>query len=126
MRVKKLFCYHILILLGALALVPGCKPKGVNMAELRQLQERNSQLRQQIADMENTIRRAGAIEPELADQLEARNREVMQAYENRKKLQTQETEVRMRRIELEGRLEDLRAKFQKMQNEIASPAKTQP
>lgn len=125
-RVKKFFPrHHTLILLGALALLPACKPQGVNMAELSQLQARNSQLRQEIADMENLIRRAGEVDPTLQDQLESRNKEVVQAYENLKKLKAQETEARMRRIELEGRLEVFRANFQEMQNKIVSSPKSQ-
>lgn len=96
------------------------------MAELGELQARNTQLRQEIADMENTIRRAGEAMPDLADQLEARNKEVVQAYENLKKLKAQETEVRMRRIELESRLDAFRANFQEMQHKAVSAPKPQP
>lgn len=111
---------HTLMLLGALALVPACKPQGVDMKELEELQARNTQLRQQIAQMNELIRRAGADMPDLTEQLDARNREVVQAYENLQKLKTQETEMQMRRIELEGRLESFRAQFQEMQNEIVT------
>lgn len=123
-RVKKYLRLNILILLGAVALVPACNRKGVDTEELNQLQVRNMQLRQEIADMQNTIRRAGEDVPDLQEQLEARNREVVQAYENLKKLKTQETETRMRRIELEGRLEVFRASFQEMQNQIVTTPKS--
>lgn len=97
------------------------------MDELAELQARNTKLQQEIAQMHELIRRAGAEIPDLADQLESRNREVVQAYENRKRLIAQETEVQMRRIELEGRLETFRAQFQEMQNSVVSiPNNTQP
>lgn len=97
------------------------------MEELAQLQARNTQLRQEIAKMKEIIRRAGADTPDLAEQLESRNREVVQAYENLKRLKTQETEVQMRRIELEGRLDTFRANFQELQDQIVTtPTTTKP
>ena len=96
------------------------------MEELEELQARNTKLHQEIAQMKETIRRAGADIPDLAETLEARNREVVQAYENLKRLKTQETEVQMRRIELEGRLEAFRAQFQEMQNQVVSTPTQQP
>ena len=97
------------------------------MEELAQLQARNTQLRQEIAKMKEIIRRAGADTPDLAEQLESRNREVVQAYENLKRLKTQETEVQMRRIELEGRLDTFRTNFQELQNQIVTtPTTTKP
>lgn len=124
MRVKKLYL-RTLLLPGAIVLLTACKPQGVNMTELKQLQERNAQLRQEIAEMQSIIRRAGEDNPELPDQLEARQKEVLQAYDTRNKLRAQETEVRMRRIELEGRLDAFRAKFQEMQSQIVTTPKPQ-
>lgn len=127
MRVKKYrLRYSLFTLVGALALLLSCKPQGVNMEELEELQARNTKLHQEIAQMKETIRRAGADIPDLAETLEARNREVVQAYENLKRLKTQETEVQMRRIELEGRLEAFRAQFQEMQNQVVSTPTQQP
>lgn len=124
-RVKKSLLHQLLILLGVPAFMTACKPQAIDMAELTRLQARNAQLRQEIADMEATIRRAGADIPDLADQLEARNKEVVQAYENLKKLKAQETEMHKRRIQLESRLDAFRASFQEMQNQIAASPKPQ-
>lgn len=128
MRVKKSSLhYRTYLLLGAMALMASCKPQGVNMEELAELQARNTQLHQEIARMQELIRRAGADMPDLPEQLDARNREVVQAYENLKRLKTQETEVQMRRIELEGRLETFRAQFQELQNQVVTtPSNNQP
>ncbi len=109
-------------LLLALATV-GCKPQGTNIDKLNELQRRNAQLRQDIADMKNIIRRAGEDEPNLQEQIDARNKEVVQAYETLKALKAQETEVRMRRIELEGRLESFRESFRELQNRIVASVK---
>ena len=48
---------------------------------------------------------------------------VVQAYETLKALKAQETEVRMRRIELEGRLESFRESFRELQNRIVASVK---
>ncbi len=96
----------------------GCKPQGVNIDELTELQRRNTLLRQEIAEMKTLIRRAGAEDPNLQEQLDARNRDVVQAYETLKSLQAQETQLRMRRIELEGRLDSFRETFRELQNRI--------
>lgn len=115
------------ILLAALALLPACKPQGPNMDELSELQQRNAQLRREIADMQALIRRAGEDVPDLADRLDARYKEVVQAYENYKNLKEQETEIRMRRIELDGRLDAFRSTIREIQLQVAaSSSKPQP
>lgn len=121
MSVKKVSA--ICVLLGALALTPACKPQGPNIAELSELQRRNARLRLEIARMQALIRQAGEDVPGLADQLDSRNKEVVQAYENLKNLKTQETEMRMRRIELEGRLDAFRSTFRELQSQVAAAAK---
>lgn len=115
------------ILLAAAALLSvGCKPQGPNIEELTKLQKRNAMLRREIADMEMLIRRAGNDTPDLHDQIDARNQEVVQAYETLKQLQAQDTEVRMRRIELEGRLDRFRESFRTLQSRVVSSTKHQP
>lgn len=114
------------LLLGAIALLPACKPQGPNIAELSELQRRNALLRQEIAHMQATIRRAGEDVPGLAEQVTAREKEVAQAYENLKNLKSQETEVRMRRVELEGRLDSFRSSFRELQSQIAASSSSAP
>lgn len=116
---KEFFIAWVCVL-SALLLAPGCKPQGTDIDKLTELQRRNAQLRQDIAEMRNTIRRAGEDDPHLQEQIDARNKEVVQAYEALKELKTQETEVRMRRIELEGRLESFRESFRELQNRVVS------
>ncbi len=103
--------------------VLGCKPQGVNIDELTELQRRNTLLRQEIAEMKTLIRHAGAEEPNLQEQLDARNGDVVQAYETLKELQAQETRLRMRRIELEGRLDSFRETFRELQSRITGASK---
>ncbi len=101
----------------------GCKPQGVDIDELTRLQQRNTLLRQEIAEMKTLIRRAGDEEPNLQERLDTRNREVVQAYETLKGLRTQETALRMRRIELEGRLDSFRESFRELQNRVVNSGK---
>lgn len=103
-----------------MALMCACNPQGPNIAELSEMQKRNAELRQEIAEMRALIRRAGEDVPELADQIEARTREVAQAYKTLETLKAQETEIRMRRIELEGRLDAFRGAFREMQTQVVA------
>lgn len=115
------------LLLGALALLPACEQQGTNIAKLNELQRRNAALRMEIADMHALIQRAGADVPGLADQLDALSREERLAYENRSVLKAKETDLRLRRIELEGRLETFRTTFNELQKQIStSPTPEQP
>ncbi len=114
-------CVATLLLVGV-----GCKPQGPNIEKLTELQRRNAALRQEIAAMKNLIRRAGEDDPQLQEQIEQRNREVTQAYETLKALKTQETEVQMRRIELEGRLDSFRETFRELQNRVVSSVRSEP
>lgn len=112
------------ILFAVFALLSlGCKPQGVNIDELTELQRRNTMLRQEIAEMKTLIRRAGSEDPNLQEQLDARNGEVVQAYGTLKELQDQETKLRMRRIELEGRLDSFRETFRELQSRITDSNK---
>lgn len=108
------------IILGALALATSCKPQGVDAAKLSELKQRNADLRREIADMKSTIRRAGADVPDLAETIEKRYKEVAQALENLKSLNEQKTEITMRRIALEGRLETFRSTFRELQSQVAA------
>ena len=114
-------CMLLLLLAGI-----GCKPQGTNIDKLTELQRRNAALRQEIAEMKNLIRRAGEDDPQLQDQIERRNKEVAHAYETLKALKAQETEVSMRRIELEDRLDSFRETFRELQDRVISSVRSAP
>ena len=69
--------------------------------------------------MHALIRQAGEDSPELPQQIERRNSEVVAAYKQMEALREKETELKMRRIELESRLDSFRDTFARLQNEIA-------
>lgn len=114
------------LLLGALGLLPACKPQGPNIAKLNELQRRNADLHEEIAEMYALIHRAGADTPGLAEQLDALAHEEKLAYENLAVLKNKETELRLRRIELEGRLETFRTTFNELQKQVAASHSVQP
>lgn len=69
--------------------------------------------------MHALIRFAGEDIPELPQQIDRRNSEVVAAYKQMEALREKETELKMRRIELESRLDSFRDTFTRLQNEIA-------
>lgn len=75
--------------------------------------------------MKSRIQQAGEDVPNLQEQIDARNKEVVQAYETLKALKAQETEISMRRIELEGRLDSFRESFRELQNGIVTSIKNE-
>ena len=112
-------------MLGVALLATACKPQVLNEEEWREQEQRNAQILREISDMHTLIRLAGEDVPGLEDQLEARKKEVVAAYETLKKLREQETTVRMRRIELEGRLEAFHSKIQTLQSQVVSSSKNE-
>ncbi len=75
--------------------------------------------------MKRRILQAGEDVPNLQEQIDTRNKEVVQAYETLKALKAQETEVSMRRIELEGRLDSFRESFRELQNRVVATIKNE-
>lgn len=114
------------LLLGVLALLPACKPQGPNIAKLKDVQRRNADLHQEIAEMHALIQRVGEDIPGLADRLDERTREERQAYERLIALKQKETELRLRRIELEGRRDAFRSTFKSLQSQVAASTTEQP
>lgn len=109
------------------ALVIACKPQTPNLEKINELQHRNAALRQEIADMESLIKRAGADVPDLPEKLAAQAAEESRAYEKKTAMQAKETELRLRRIELESRLENFRTTFKGLQDQISTTTpETQP
>lgn len=89
------------------------------------MQKRNAELRKEIAEMKSRIQQAGEDVPNLQEQIDARNKEVVQAYETLKTLKAQETEISMRCIELEGRLDSFRESFRELQNGVVTSIKNE-
>lgn len=113
--------FSVWLVAGAVALTAmvACKPQAPDMERLSALQRNNAELRKEIARMHALIRQAGADTPDLQQQIDRRNSEVVAAYKQMEALREKETELKMRRIELESRLDSFRDTFTRLQNEIA-------
>ena len=102
----------------ALAL-SSCYPQPANPDQLRLAHEQNAALRQEIVRMQHLINQAGETDQGLIDTVEAKEQELTDALNELKVLKRQETEHKLRIIELQDRLDAFRADFRIMQNETA-------
>lgn len=96
-----------------------CYPQTANPDQLRLAHEQNAALRQEIVRMQQLINQAGDAQEGLADTVEAKEQELTDALNELKILKRQETEHKLRLIELQDRLDAFRADFRIMQNETA-------
>lgn len=119
-------CTIALVLQAALALLSACKPQETNTAALKAIQNRNAELSREIADMQNTIRRVGSMDPGLPERLDSLIKEEVQAIERYTELKEQEEAAHMRRIDLEGRLDAFRSTVRELQSKVVSTSTPQP
>ena len=96
-----------------------CYPQTANPEQLRLAHEQNAALRQEIVRMQQLITQAGETEQGIADTVEAKEQELTDALNELKVLKRQETEHKLRLIELQDRLDAFRSDFRIMQNETA-------
>lgn len=97
----------------------GCAPKTTNPEQLRVVHEQNAQLVKDIAKMQALIEQAGEDVPGLQEQITAKEAEVAAAIKELDELNRRESDMKLRHIELRDRLDDFRAAFRRMQNEIS-------
>lgn len=108
--------------LAAAVLLPlsGCSPKTTDPEQLRAIHEQNAELRNEIAQMQGLIKEAGEDVPNLHEQIADKEAEIAAAIRELDELDRRETDMRLRVIELQDRLDAFRASFRMMQNEIAN------
>lgn len=97
-----------------------CFPQTSNPDQLRVAHEQNAAMRQEIARMQQLINQAGEAETGLAETVEAKEQELTDALNELKVMKRQETQHKLRVIELQDRLDAFRANFRIMQNETAN------
>lgn len=97
-----------------------CYPQAPNPDQLRLAHEQNAALRQEIVRMQQLIQQAGDPTPELADTVEIKEQELTDALNELKVVKRQETEAKLRTIELQDRLDAFRATFRMLQNETVN------
>ncbi len=120
--VKILSFLPVFCVLAAAAWLPmsGCAPKTTDPEQLRTIHEQNAQLRSEIAQMQGLIKEAGEDVPNLNEQIADKEAEITAAIRELDELDGKETDMRLRVIELQDRLDAFRASFRMMQNEIAN------
>lgn len=97
-----------------------CYPQADNPEQLRLAHEQNAALRQEIIRMQQLIKQAGDIEPGLAESIEAKEQELTHALNETKQLKRQQTEAKLRVIQLQDRLDAFRSNFRLLQSETAN------
>lgn len=90
------------------------------MERLTSLQKANEQLREEIGHMQALIRQAGADTPHLQENITGHSQEVESALRRRTSLRQQETDLKLRYIELDSRLKSFRNTFEEMKNSVAN------
>ncbi|MGN0836312.1 MAG: hypothetical protein ACI4OS_02630 [Akkermansia sp.] len=98
----------------------GCTPKTTDPEQLRAMHEQNETLRQDINRMQALIEQAGEDVPGLTEQIAAAEVESAARIKELDALDARETQLRLRAIELQDRLDAFRASFRMMQSEIAN------
>lgn len=105
---------------AATPLLTSCWPKPTDPEQLRAVHEQNAEIRREISRMNALIKHAGEDVPGLAENIAAREAEIAAAIKELDKLSNDETNTRLRVIELQDRLDAFRAAFRMMQNDIAN------
>lgn len=103
---------------GSLLLI-GCDSRTPNPEQLSLLHQQNAQLNKQINAMQALIEQAGEDIPNLAEQIKNKEAEVAEAIKEVDDLNRRESEMKLRVIELQDRLDAFRDSFRRMQDEIA-------
>ncbi len=94
-----------------------CYPQASDPEQLRLAHEQNAALRQEIVRMQQLIKQAGDTNADLSEAVQAKEQELTDALNELKVVKRQETEAKLRVIELQDRLDAFRANFRMLQNE---------
>ena len=97
-----------------------CYPQADNPEQLRLAHEQNAVLSKEIIRMQQIIKQAGDIEPGLAESIEAKEQALAAALTELKQLKRQQTEAKLRVIQLQDRLDAFRSNFRLLQSETAN------
>ncbi len=116
---------HVVLLSACLLplFATGCGPRSANPHQMSALHEQNTLLRDEIARMETLIRQAGEDVPGLAEQIAQREQEVKVAVDELCRLTERETELKLRALRLQGRLDAFQHSFTQMQKDLTNSSK---
>ncbi len=94
-----------------------CAPQTDNPEQLRLAHEQNAAMRQELVRMQQLIKQAGEPDSTLTGTIETREQELADALNQLKEIKRQETEAKLRTIELQDRLDAFRSAFRVLQSE---------
>lgn len=97
-----------------------CYPQADNPEQLRQAHEQNANMRREIASMHKLIKQAGETDPVNAENISTKEQELAQALNELKKLKREQTDAKLRVIQLQDRLDAFRTSFLMLQAETAN------
>ncbi len=117
----KLTLSHLLLSAALFPLLlAGCEPRSASPHQLTALHEQNTLLRDEIARMETLIRQAGDDVPGLTEQIAQREQEVKAASEEYCRLTKLETQLKLRTLHLQERLDAFQHTFNQLQKNLAN------
>ena len=70
--------------------------------------------------MQQVVKQAGDIEPGLADQIDTKEQQLAASLNELKQLKRQQTDAKLRVIQLQDRLDAFRSNFRLLQSETAN------
>lgn len=105
---------------GCAVLLSSCYPQADNPEQLRFAHEQNAVLRKEIVRMQQIVKQAGDIDPGLAESIKAKEQELAAALNELKQLKRQQTDAKLRVIQLQDRLDAFRSNFRLLQSETAN------
>lgn len=70
--------------------------------------------------MQQVVKQAGDIEPGLADQIDTKEQQLAASLNELKQLKRQQTDTKLRVIQLQDRLDAFRSNFRLLQSETAN------
>lgn len=94
-----------------------CAPQTDNPEQLRLAHEQNAAMRLELVRMQQLIKQAGEPDSTLTGTIETREQELADALNQLKEIKRQETEAKLRTIELQDRLDAFRSAFRVLQSE---------
>ena len=92
-------------------------PQTDNPEQLRLAHEQNAAMRKELTRMQQLIKQAGEPDATLPDTIHTREQELADSLNQLKQIKRQETEAKLRVIELQDRLDAFRTNFRMLQNE---------
>ena len=118
----KITFLHLSLVLVLGLVCTSCKPESIDPQRLGVILEQNAKLQKSMMLMQQSIDRAGELDPSLAQRTEQLEKEMSESIQELNQLADEGHLSEMRLLELESRLKSFEATFTKMQNEAKTTA----